>query len=416
MAYVVKPGDTLSAIAKANGTTVAAILDANPKFESNAKYNNGNTIFSGTTVNIPGKTAGNTGGSGAMATDEKTTPETPAETPPETPATPPPATNNLPYTPPATAPIPVTTTSTGNINTTVTPTAPTAEETAAAVKGATTLTDAEMARANAIDVMKARFKQYGLESLATKIQQLAVEGATEATITLQLQETPEYQERFKANAIRLKNNLTVLSPAEYLSLEDGYRQVLRSYGLKQFDTDQYVSQFIANDVSATELSNRVVTAVQRVQNASPEVAKTLREYYNLGSTDLVAYMLDPEKQFPAIERMAAVAEIGAAGKAQGINPGLAFAESLAQKGVTQAEATKGYATIADLLPTAEKLSQIYGGTMEGYGQSSAEQEVFNQMASAQRARQRLAAREVAQFSGSAGTSKTSLTANKSGLI
>ncbi len=48
----VKPGDTLSAIAKKNNTTVAEILDLNPKFESNPKYKGGNMIWSGTTVNV----------------------------------------------------------------------------------------------------------------------------------------------------------------------------------------------------------------------------------------------------------------------------------------------------------------------------------------------------------------------------
>jgi len=51
--YVVKSGDTLSAIAKANGTTLKAVLAANPKFTDVAKYQNGNMIWSGTTVNIP---------------------------------------------------------------------------------------------------------------------------------------------------------------------------------------------------------------------------------------------------------------------------------------------------------------------------------------------------------------------------
>ncbi len=60
-------------------------------------------------------------------------------------------------------------------------------------------------------------------------------------------------------------------------MEDSYRQALRAYGLKQFDTDDYVSQFIANDISANELSNRIVTAVQRVQNADPAITKQLRE-------------------------------------------------------------------------------------------------------------------------------------------
>ena len=38
----VRSGQTLSSIAKANGTTVSAILKANPVLKTNPKYNNGN--------------------------------------------------------------------------------------------------------------------------------------------------------------------------------------------------------------------------------------------------------------------------------------------------------------------------------------------------------------------------------------
>jgi len=51
----VKSGQTLSSIAKANGTTVAAIKKANPVLTTNPKYNGGNTIFAGTKLTIPGK-------------------------------------------------------------------------------------------------------------------------------------------------------------------------------------------------------------------------------------------------------------------------------------------------------------------------------------------------------------------------
>lgn len=271
---------------------------------------------------------------------------------------------------------------------------------------------AEAARKDAMAVLSDRFAKYGLTSLASKIKELAISGASEATITLQLQETPEYQERFSANAQRLKKGLTVLSPAEYLANEDRYRQALRAYGLTQFDNDSYVSQFIANDVSPTELSNRIVTAVQRVQNADPAIAKQLKDYYKIGQADLVAYVLDPEQQFQKIERQVAAAEIGVAAGRQGLTAGVNVAEQLAAQGVTQAEAQKGYATIADILPTAEKLSGIYGTTLEGYNQASAEQEVFNSLASAQRARQKLTAAELAQFSSSSGMSKASLSQTK----
>ena len=199
-----------------------------------------------------------------------------------------------------------------------------------------------------------------------------------------------------------------------LNLEDSYRQVLRAYGLKQFDTDAYVSQFIANDMSATELSNRVTLAVQRVQNADPAVSKTLRDYYGIGQIDLVAYALDPAQNAQKIERQIQAAEIGSAARTQGLETGVGVAEQLAAQGVTQAMAQKGYSTIADILPTAEKLSAIYGTTEAAYGQSQAEQEVFNSLASAQRARQKLTQREIASFSGSAGTTKSSLTSTTGG--
>jgi hypothetical protein len=271
-------------------------------------------------------------------------------------------------------------------------------------------------RKSIMDILTARFAQFGLSSLVPKIKELAISGATENTITFALQETDEYKTRFKANEIRLQKNLKVLSPAEYITVEDSYRQVLRAYGLKQFDTDDYVSQFIANDVSPTELSNRVVTAVQRVQNADPAVSRTLRDYYGIGQNDLVAYVLDPEQQYQKIERQVAAAEIGTAARIQGLETGVSVAEQLAAQGVTAAEAQKGYATIADILPSATKLSDIYGETLEGYDQATAEQEVFNQLASAQRARKRLTEREVAAFGGKSGLSGTSLGSTTRGQI
>lgn len=287
-------------------------------------------------------------------------------------------------------------------------------QSAANIAAANAAKEAESKRQSIIATLTDRFAKYGLSSLVNKVRELAIDGATEATITLALQETPEYQQRFAANAERLKKNLQVLTPAEYINLEDSYRQVLRAYGLNQFDTDDYVRQFIANDMSAAELSDRVVTAVQRVQNADPAISRTLRDYYGIGTTDLVAYVLDPNQQLQKIQRQVAASEIGAAARVQGLEAGVSVAEQLAAQGVTQAQAQKGYATIADILPTAEKLSQIYGGTMDAYGQAEAEQEVFNQLASAQKKREKLTAREVAAFSGQSGLGRTALTSSTQG--
>lgn len=271
-------------------------------------------------------------------------------------------------------------------------------------------------RVSAFQTLSSRFAQYGLSSLVNKIKELVIDGATETTITLALQETPEYKARFAANEERARKGLAVLTPAEYIAVEDTYRQVLRSYGLNSFDNDNFVRQFIANDVSPTELNTRVVTAVQRVKMADPAVARTLRDYYNIDDTDLIAFTLSPESQLPEIERKVTTAEIGAAARTQGLNTGVSTAEALAAKGVTAAEAQKGYATIAGMLPTAEKLSEIYGTGLDKYGQAEAEQEVFGSLASAQRKREKLAQREIATFGGSSGMGTQSLKRSSRGQI
>jgi hypothetical protein len=263
-------------------------------------------------------------------------------------------------------------------------------------------------RQSAFDVLRAEMDALGLGALVEPLRGLIQKDVGAAEFAIQLRQSEAYKARFAANEGRLKKGLRVLTPGEYLRVEDAYRQTLRTYGLKQFDNDQYVRQFIENDISAAELSDRVSTAVQRVQNADPAIGRTLRDYYGIGQTDLVAYVLDPNQQLQKIQRQVAAAEIGTAARIQGLEAGVTVSEQLAAQGISQAQAQKGYATIADILPTSEKLSQIYGTTLEGYGQVEAEQEVFNTLASAQRKRQRLIGREVAEFSGQSGVGRGSL--------
>ena len=269
-------------------------------------------------------------------------------------------------------------------------------------------------RTNVMDTMRAKFKDYGLEALIPTIEKLAMEGATESTISLALRESDAYKTRFAANEDRKKAGLAVLDPKTYLSVEDSYRQTLRAYGLSQFDNDNYVRQFIANDLSPTELANRVATAVERVQNADPAILRTLQDYYGIGSSDLVSYTLDPDKNFQKIQRQVAAAEIGATARMQGVQTSAGVSEALAAQGVTQEQAQKGYAAVASVLPTAEKLSDIYGNQVERYGQTEAEQETFNSLASAQRKRQKLTSLEISAFSGQSGTSRAGLSSKTSG--
>jgi hypothetical protein len=78
--YTVKTGDSLSAIAKRNGTTVAELLRLNPKLTSDPKYKDGKVIFNGTKITLPGA-AGTTATPPPVSTPVPTVDTTPAEQP-----------------------------------------------------------------------------------------------------------------------------------------------------------------------------------------------------------------------------------------------------------------------------------------------------------------------------------------------
>ena len=65
--YYVERGDTLSEIADNAGISLQELKDLNPKFESDPKYNGGNTIFSGTRVNLPNPSAPSGGSNDSAA-------------------------------------------------------------------------------------------------------------------------------------------------------------------------------------------------------------------------------------------------------------------------------------------------------------------------------------------------------------
>lgn len=282
-------------------------------------------------------------------------------------------------------------------------------------------------RKSAFAILKEEFDRYGIGELVGDIETLARQGITPAEYGLELRKMPAYKDRFKANEARLNAGLRGLTEAEYVSLEDQYQQVMRQYGLPKsfYSTGKMgrqpeLEKFIAGDVSPVELEDRVQLAVDRVKNAAPEVINALTTYYGgpggISQSNLVAYVLDPERALPEIKRKIQAAEIGAAAQVAGATVGSMRAEELASRGVTQQQAQQGYQTIAELTPQAGKLANIYGG--EQYDQIAAEQEVFglSGAASARRKRQRLSGLEQGQFSQQTGLSAGALERNRSGAF
>jgi hypothetical protein len=284
----------------------------------------------------------------------------------------------------------------------------------------------------AYDTIQKILELYRITGLASVLESIRDEypeiNSTELITLLQFDSryNAKFNERFAGNVARQKAGKPVLSPGEYLKLEQAYEKVFTSYNLPKFKTQSYYDSFIVADVDPTEMTERVQLAYDRVMGDDPVLSTFKKFYSSLGFSDIVTGMLDPVNQLPALQQKVKAAEIGGAALRQGltaselattpetttgftnVTTGTVGADVLARQGVTKAEAEAGYKEIAQILPTAEKLSSIYGGTEQQYGRFEAEQERLQGLASAQRKRQRLSELEVAQFKKSSGLGKGAL--------
>jgi hypothetical protein len=265
-------------------------------------------------------------------------------------------------------------------------------------------------RKSAYDLLLSEFKQYGLDALVTPLKSLIEEGVSPSEFTLRLRETDAYKKRFAANAQRVAKGLRAMSEAEYIGTEDQYQDVMRRYGMPEsyytkgeMGIQTGFERFLAGDVSAVELEDRIQTAQNRVVNSNPEVAKALKEFYpGISNGDILAYVLDPANAVEQIKRKVTAAEIGGAAIQSGLKTGMTRAEELAAAGITKQQAQQGFQTVAEVAPRGGQLAEIY--KQDPYTQTTAEQEVFGLTGAVDAARQRkkLTQLETAAFSGSAG--------------
>lgn len=198
--------------------------------------------------------------------------------------------------------------------------------------------------ADAYDEVLSIFREYGLQDLAQVVIGLSEQGYTGNALTLQLQESDGYKQRFAGNTARAAKGLAVLSPAEYLSVEAGYRQAFDSYGLSGFaDTSSELADLIAKDIAPNELVSRIQLAGEAASAADPEVRNALKTYYGVGDQDLVGYFLDETKGTKLLEQQATASQLGAVAKSAGLALSRQGAENLygAQVNRQQAAAALG---------------------------------------------------------------------------
>lgn len=247
----------------------------------------------------------------------------------------------------------------------------------------------EYADFTARDAVMQMFEATGLGSDFTKALMDTIDGVyrenvapSDAQILNSIYNSKAYEERFAANKTIRERIASgkgrpgdrLLSPAEYIKTEAGFREILQEADLPYgfYDTADDFNNLIANTISVSEFTERVNLAKNALNNADQEIVKTLKEYYGLSQADLTAYLLDDQKAFDAINSrykysteqakltMGAV-EVGAAAARAGGKSSAAFAEEIYKSG-KGAEAEAAFQKQAMQQEDYRRLMGLYGET------------------------------------------------------
>lgn len=256
---------------------------------------------------------------------------------------------------------------------------------------------------DAFMALKSLFDSYGLGSLADKIYNYVKNGESADTISIQLQDTPEYKQRFAGNEARKANGLPVLSPADYLTTETSYKQIMAAAGMPSgfYDQNSDFNNWIGKNISPSEIQQRVDMATQATILSNPDYRKALNQM-GIDDAHLTAYFLDTNKAMPYLQKAAATAQIGAEALRNNLQFDQGYAEQLATMGISADQARQGFQQVAGELDTLNALGAVYG---EDWNLKQSEAATFGtEGATAAQAKQRrLLSQERGAFGGREGS-------------
>lgn len=261
---------------------------------------------------------------------------------------------------------------------------------------------------------------------------------TAAQVLSAIYNSEPYKKRFPANELirkRIADGVgrpgdRLLSPKEYMELEQTYRQIFRDADMPEgyYNEASDFTNLISNDLSPIEMRERVSLAKDALYYADQNVVQTLQDYYGLTTGDLTAYLLDPERALTAIESRNARAartqqmgnnltdlrqtyqasQIGGMGRRAGLQIRKELAEEIIGGGIAPDDNTQRAITAAsELAPDYQRLGDLYAESTSSEDLVREALDLQGGTALGQR-RRKLASQERAQFAKESALTSTSL--------
>lgn len=254
---------------------------------------------------------------------------------------------------------------------------------------------------NALADLRSTLDMYGLGSLVDWAWNQIVQGASENQILLDLQQTPEFKQRFPAIEARRRQGLPPLSPGEYVTYEARATEMMRAAGLPKgfWDSPDDFTKLLTGDVSLNELQQRVTLAKQAAFGVPQDVRDHLARDYGIDAGHIAAAFLDPSRGEPLLERQFMASQIGAAGDRAGYGTSRADNERLTDLGVSADQAQQGFSTLAN---SRELFGSLPGENTTGISHDEQLAAVFEGNSDAQRKVKRRQEQRTAAFGGGGG--------------
>jgi len=259
-----------------------------------------------------------------------------------------------------------------------------------------------------------------VNTLYTSVSKYYKGGATaDESINFALQDVrnnkdmTDFTNRFKGiyalQDLKVKGQaVTVPTIAEYFASESKMGDILKSSGLGELATEDFLGSVLGKGVSVTEFNNRITNIFNKIDFAPEEVKSTIKRYFPyVDRISLAKALATGEKGATQLAQDVAGYEVLSAAESQGlggtqISEGLDLntATNYARAGLDYQTALGKFSQIAQIMPVERKLAQI--SNKQSIGQVGIERAIINKSASDLTSLQDLTKEEEARFQGSSG--------------
>lgn len=254
---------------------------------------------------------------------------------------------------------------------------------------------------DAVAYLEELLRSYGLEELAPWAYEQVTSGNSPTMIRQLMWEQPAFKKRFKVIFDRRAKGLSAISVNEVIDYERKGRQLLQAAGLPAgfYDTPDDFYNFLLNDISLSELNDRVNIAKEYTYNIDATTRSEIQRLYGLTDGDFTAHALDPTRAIPILQNRFTAARTAAASARSGYGQlTRAEAENLTSMGVDPNQAGQGFAALV----SSRQLFNALPGMESSEAPITREEQLGAAFGGSQTARQKLARRGEERAAASKG--------------